>query len=582
MEKKLEKDRPRQKKTEAQAHGRHKPRAPGDKLKTETSAKQAMRKKIRHGKANNELTEAEKKLIRKKQVQGRRAIDRDMAAKASFHKKIDDANQDQNVGIQAVNDSMATVEGAIDGLQRHRYSKKLKAVDGGPAVDRDTSAFSGLGGKLGRNARDANLNAGDVTGNVSKGSKAAQKKMMQKEFQRTAAKMSEKEAANQIGSKTKRFVDKAEDLTGRLGEWVAEFVGEHPWILLILLIVLIVALIISSFASSGGLLMSSLGYSTVESSFTADDDQILAVEADYKAKEQELQRKIDKIESDYPGYDEYQYNLAEINHNPYELAALLTVLYEDYTEAEVQTKLNEIFNKQYRLTTQAITEIRTRTETRTRTVTNEDGTTSTETYEVEVQYEYHILKVTLTNATMAAVVRQMGLTDDQMARYELLVETLGNKGDLFEGDPYAAPNPGDYGDYDIPPEALTDTRFANMIREAEKYLGYPYVWGGSSPSTSFDCSGFVSYVINHCGNGWSYGRQTADGLLNNCCTRVSKQDAKPGDLIFFQGTYDTAGASHVGIYVGNGMMIHCGNPIQYTSINTNYWQQHFYTFGRIR
>lgn len=581
MGKKLEKDRPRQKKTEAQAHGRHKPRAPGDKLKTETSAKQAMRKKIRHGKANNELTEAEKKLIRKKQVQGRRAIDRDMAAKASFHKKIDDANQDQNVGTQAVNDSMATVEGAIDGLQRHRYSKKLKAVDGGPAVDRDTSAFSGLGGKLGRNARDANLNAGDVTGNVSKGSKAAQKKMMQKEFQRTAAKMSEKEAANQIGSKTKRFVDKAEDLTGRLGEWVAEFVGEHPWILLILLIVLIVALIISSFASSGGLLMSSLGHSTVESSFTADDDQILAVEADYKAKEQELQRKIDNIESDYPGYDEYQYNLAEINHNPYELAALLTVLYEDYTETEVQTKLNEIFNKQYRLTTQAITEIRTRTETRTRTVTNEDGTTSTETYEVEVQYEYHILKVTLTNATMAAVVRQMGLTDDQMARYELLVETLGNKGDLFEGDPYAAPNPGDYGDYDIPPEALTDTRFANMIREAEKYLGYPYVWGGSSPSTSFDCSGYVSWVINHCGNGWNVGRQTANGLLG-CCTRVSRDEAKPGDLIFFQGTYDTAGASHVGIYVGNGMMIHCGNPIQYASINTNYWQQHFYTFGRIR
>lgn len=183
---------------------------------------------------------------------------------------------------------------------------------------------------------------------------------------------------------------------------------------------------------------------------------------------------------------------------------------------------------------------------------------------------------------MDSVVRNMGLTEDQMSRYELLLETRGNKTYLFEGDPYSNPDPGEYQDYDIPPEALTDTRFANMIREAEKYLGYPYVWGGSSPSTSFDCSGFVSYVINHCGNGWSYGRQTADGLLNNCCTRVSKEDAKPGDLIFFQGTYDTAGASHVGIYVGNGMMIHCGNPIQYTSINTNYWQNHFYTFGRIR
>ena len=213
--------------------------------------------------------------------------------------------------------------------------------------------------------------------------------------------------------------------------------------------------------------------------------------------------------------------------------------------------------------------------------TDEQGHVHSYTYTVEVEYDWHVLVTTLTNNTMDTVVRNMGLTEDQMSRYELLLETRGNKAYLFEGDPYSNPDPGEYQDYDIPPEALTDTRFANMIREAEKYLGYPYVWGGSSPSTSFDCSGFVSYVINHCGNGWSYGRQTADGLLNNCCTRVSKQDAKPGDLIFFQGTYDTAGASHVGIYVGNGMMIHCGNPIQYTSINTNYWRQHFYTFGRI-
>ena len=169
-----------------------------------------------------------------------------------------------------------------------------------------------------------------------------------------------------------------------------------------------------------------------------------------------------------------------------------------------------------------------------------------------------------------------------MSRYELLLETRGNKAYLFEGDPYSNPDPAECPHYEVPPEALTDTKFANMIKEAEKYLGYPYVWGGSSPSTSFDCSGFVSYVINHCGNGWSVGRQTANGLLNDCCTRVSKEEAKPGDLIFFQGTYNTAGASHVGIYVGNGMMIHCGNPIQYTSIKTAYWQKHFYTFGRIK
>lgn len=578
MEKKFEEESPRKK---TRSHAKQKPRAPGDKLKTETSAREAMRKKIRHGKARNDVTDVEKKQIRKKQVRGSRAIDRDRIVKASVHKEMDEANEDQNVGTKALNDSMATMDGAIEGLQRYRYSKKLDGLDGGPAVDRDSSSFSGLGGKLGRNARDANLNAGEATGNVSKGSKAQQKKLMQKEFQKTAAKMSEKEAANQFGSRTKRFVDQAEDLVGRLGEWIAEFVGEHPGFLIFLLIVLLVSLIVSSFATSGGLLMSSLGHSTIESSFTADDDQILAVEADYKAKEQELQRKVENIESEYPGYDEYRYHLAEINHNPYELAALLTILYEDYTEAEVQTKLDEIFNTQYHLSTQAVTEIRTRTETRTRTVTEADGSTSTETYEVEVEYEYHILNVTLSNRTMAAVVREMRLTDDEMARYELLVEMLGNKGMLFARDPYAAPDPGDYGDYDIPAEALTDTSFANMVREAEKYLGYPYVWGGSSPSTSFDCSGYVSWVINHCGNGWNVGRQTANGLLG-CCSRVSRDAAKPGDLVFFQGTYDTAGASHVGIYVGNGMMIHCGNPIQYTSINTNYWRQHFYTFGRIR
>lgn len=191
---------------------------------------------------------------------------------------------------------------------------------------------------------------------------------------------------------------------------------------------------------------------------------------------------------------------------------------------------------------------------------------------MEVEYDWHVLVTTLTNNTMDSVVRNMGLTEDQMSRYELLLETRGNKVYLFDGDPYSNPHSGEYQDYDILPEALTDTRFANMLREAEKYLGYLYVWGGSSPRSSFDCSGFVSYIINRCGNEWNYGRQTADGLLNNCCTRVSKADAKPGDLIFFQGTDNTVGASHVGIYVVNGMMIYCGNSIQYTSINTNYWQ----------
>lgn len=520
-----------------------------------------------------------------------------MAVRAATHKEVDAANEDQNVAVQAVNDTSAAAEETLDVLQRQHYSKKLRSIEGdtvraeGKSVSSVSNAeasanfgstnYSGPGGKLGKNARAANRHVGEPSGNASAFSKAVQKKRMQKEFQHTAARMSEKQAANQIGNVSKRFVDKAEDLMGRLGEWVVEFLEEHAFVLLLFVIILLVVLSIGSCASSGGLLMGTFGHSTVESSYTADDEQILAVEEDYKQLEEDLQSRIDNIESEYPDYDEYRYSLAEINHNPYELAALLTVLYEDYEEDEVQEKLQEIFDLQYELTTESITEIRTRTETRHKKVTDADGNTSTEEYEVEVEYEYYILKGTLTSKTMVEVIEALNLTDDEMARYELLVETLGNKAELFSDDIYAAPNPGEYQDYEIPAEALKNEKFANMINEAEKYLGYPYVWGGSNPSTSFDCSGFVSYVINHCGNGWSVGQQTANGLLN-CCTRISKSEAQPGDLIFFEKTYNTSGASHIGIYVGNRMMLHCGSPIQYTSINTSYWQSHFYTFGRIK
>ena len=279
--------------------------------------------------------------------------------------------------------------------------------------------------------------------------------------------------------------------------------------------------------------------------------------------------ELDDIESTHPGYDEYRYALDEIGHNPYELAAYLTVVFEDYTREEVQAELVRLFEEQYDL------ELDEEVEIRSYTTTDEDGNTST------VYYEYRILNVTLTNYGLGNVIASSRLTAEQWERYKVLLETLGNRSYLFGEDVSSAPGGGgEYTDYDIPGEALTDTAFANMVREAEKYLGYPYVWGGSSPSTSFDCSGFVSWVINNCGNGWSVGRQTANGL-KNLCDIIPPSEAKPGDLIFFQGTYNTSGASHVGIYVGNGMMIHCGDPISYASIETNYWQQHFYCFGRI-
>ena len=545
-EKKFTKEKPRKR-----ASGRYRQKSQGEKLKSETAAKKTYGKKFRHGKKDLELTAEEKKKIKKLQVQGRHKIRREVAENVSVHRQIDRTNEDQNVGTEALNKTTATAENTARTLHQSRYSKKLQ--------------------------KDVKKGAEETTS-----TKAVQKNYMKKEFQRAAYKKSQKEAANQVGSISKKFVDQAEDLVGRFAEWIREKIMDNPLVIIMALVILILILMLSGSAGLAGGMLGSFSDTTVATSYTADDDDIKAVEQDYKSKESDLQTQVNNIPTTYPGYDEYRYNLAEINHNQYQLAALLTVLYEDYTEAEVQSKLTEIFNAQYKLTTREVIEKKTRTETRTGHYKDEHGNVHSYTYTVEVEYDWHVLVTTLTNNTMDSVVRNMGLTEDQMSRYELLLETRGNKAYLFEGDPYSNPDPGDYQDYDIPPEALTDTRFANMIREAEKYLGYPYVWGGSSPSTSFDCSGFVSYVINHCGNGWSYGRQTADGLLNNCCTRVSKEDAKPGDLIFFQGTYDTSGASHVGIYVGNGMMIHCGNPIQYTSINTNYWQNHFYTFGRIR
>ena len=534
----------------------------GAKLKNETTQAEAMRKKLRTGKKDNSLTKEEKAAKKKLQRQGCKKAYANAQSASNARREIF-KNEDKNVGTDALNFGLDITETAVSAMVSSVYSGKLYDRKHKKQIAEE------------KKAKDV----GNLSSNTK--SKEMQKARLKREMVEARQRKSAKETANSVGNLGRRFVDQAEDLAGKL----AEFIKEHPKeVLIALIIVLLIMLICCSF-SSCGMMMGGLTNATVQTSYTAQDQTIINVDDDYSALEDDLQGQIDNIETTYPGYDEYQYDLAAINHNPYQLAAVLTVLYEDYTRSEVQTKLQELFDSQYTLTTQRVVERRSRQETRTgtRTVENDDGTTSEETYTytVTVYYNYYILKVKLTNKTMDTVIRGLGLTDDQMSRYELLLATYGNKRHLFEDDIYSIVDPGEYQDYDIPPEVLTDTKFANMIREAEKYLGYPYVWGGSSPSTSFDCSGFVSYVINHCGNGWSVGRQTANGLLS-CCTRVSSDDAKPGDLIFFQGTYDVRGASHVGIYVGNGMMIHCGNPIQYTNINSSYWQSHFYTFGRLR
>lgn len=363
-----------------------------------------------------------------------------------------------------------------------------------------------------------------------------------------------------LGTLTKN----AKGFSHAVKQFVQRRVGGVPLLLICALSLLVVAGTVSSCTTffQGGTQV------LVGTSFTASDQDILGANEDYKAMEENLRKELDNYKTTHPGYDHYVFQLDEINHNPYELTAFLTVLFEDFKREEVQGMLKEIFQKQYILTTEETTE------TKTNTTQNEDGTTTEEEYEVTT------LTITLKNNGLQSVVAQAGLTEDQLERYYLLLQTKGNRPYLFKDDIYAN-DTGPYLDYDIPGEALTDERFSNMIREAEKYLGYPYVWGGSSPASSFDCSGFVSWVLNHCGNGWNIGRQGVKGILSHCAV-IPPSEAQPGDLIFFQKTYNIPGASHIGIYVGNGMMIHCGNPISYASIQNRYWQQHFYCFGRMK
>lgn len=540
----------------------------GDKLKNETSAAESYRKKLRHGKADTAETLQEKKKRKKLQKQGRKKIYAEAAISAKARNQVQAHNEDDSVAGDVINAGGQVVETGI-------YSTKIKS---------QAKKKSGYGKKLhksmhteeAKKAREAAEKEASKSGSNAT-SKALQKSQMKKEIQRNAQKQVTKEGANSAGSFGKRFVDKAEDLVGRLAEMVAEFLEEHPMALVIAGVILLVVLLISATLTSCSSAAGGGQNALLVTSYTAEDEDIVAVNEDYISLEQEIQETIDNIETDYPGYDEYNYNLEEIGHNPYELAALLTVLYEDYTRAEVQVMLQTILEKQYTITVEEEIEIRTRT------VTEIDPETGEEV-EVEEEYEYYILNVTLTNDGIQAAVDALNLTDDQKERYAILLETKGNKAYLFEGDIYQeGRRPEDPARYRVPSEYLTDRQFGNMLHEAEKYLGMAYVWGGSSPTTGFDCSGFVSYVINNCGNGWDVGRLGAHSLYTNVCTPVSASEAKPGDLIFFKYTYAAAGdrCSHVGIYVGDGMMIHCGDPIKYSSINTSYWQEHFYSFGRI-
>ena len=380
--------------------------------------------------------------------------------------------------------------------------------------------------------------------------------------------------AREAARQTAKAAEGTASVTGKLTEKVSAYIKEHPGGLLLLLAAFLLLVVLQSCMSSlvtvGNGVAGAIGAST----YAAEDADLLGAEAAYCALEDELQRYLDTYTRTHD-YDEYHFDLDTIEHDPYVLLSIVCALHEgEWTLDEVRGTLQMLFDRQYILTEDVVVETRYRTETDT--WTDADGNTHTDTY--QVPYDYYICTVTLENFNLSHVPVYI-MSEEQLGMYATYMATLGNRPDLFPGSGYIGKYvEGSYTDYDIPPEALDDEVFAAIITEAEKYLGYPYVWGGSSPSTSFDCSGFVSWVINH--SGWDVGRLGAQGLCN-ICTPVSSANVKPGDLVFFTGTYDTPGVSHVGIYVGNNMMIHCGDPISYANLNSSYWQSHFYRYGRL-
>lgn len=548
------------------------------KLRMETNASGSRKAKLRFEKEN--LAEIERPSVAKHVASRGTAVT--ITSKA--HQAISEYEED-NVGIQSAQEMTKAVESTAYSVDHAVYSHKMKAhAKADSFVEKsDKANVDALYEKFKKDNPDAGS---------SLYSRWQQKRAIKKEY--AAAKAGKNtvftttSVSKDAGNATGKVIQGAKNITER----VTEFCTIHSkMIFLILASGLLFMIVVSMFSSCSAMLQGGTQV-VLGTSYTAEDEEIIGADDDYKALEADLRSEINNIEHTHSGYDEYRYDLDEINHNPYELAAYLTVKFEDYTRAEVQNTLEWLFEQQYMLSLTEEVETRTRTEVDTETETDTrlvwDSTLGEyieEEYEYEVEveyeveYEYYILNVKLENKGLNRVIGNSSLSEDKMERYTVLLQTNGNRPDIFGDDIYAVA--GEYTDYDIPGEALTDERFANMIREAEKYLGYPYVWGGSRPSTSFDCSGFVSWVINNCGNGWSVGRLTANGLMG-ICDIIARSSAKPGDLIFFQGTYDTSGASHVGIYVGNGMMIHCGNPISYASVETRYWQQHFYCYGRIR
>ena len=469
-------------------------------------------------------------------------------------------SEDDNVGVEAAHKVEQAVESGGRLVQSAHRAHQLKPYRAAIRAEK----------KLERANLDALQKKAEIDSPTSNPvSKWQQKQAIKKQY--AAAKHNQ---AAQTTAKAVENTAKAAKKAAEKAEKAGKYVWEHRRGFAIAAAILLMLAFLLNGLSSCSVIMDGVGSGIAASTYPSQDADMLGAEAQYCEMEAELQRYLDTYESTHD-YDEYHFDLDIIEHDPYVLISMITALHQgEWTLDEVQGTLQMLFDRQYILTEDVVVETRYRTETDT--WTDADGNTHTDTY--QVPYDYYICTVTLENFNLSHVPVYI-MSEEQLGMYATYMATLGNRPDLFAGSGYIGKYvEGSYTDYDIPPEALDDEVFAAIIKEAEKYLGYPYVWGGSSPSTSFDCSGFVSWVINH--SGWDVGRLGAQGLCN-ICTPVSSANVKPGDLVFFTGTYDTPGVSHVGIYVGNNMMIHCGDPISYANLNSSYWQSHFYRYGRL-
>ena len=469
-------------------------------------------------------------------------------------------SEDDNVGVEAAHKVEQAVESGGRLVQSAHRAHQLKPYRAAIRAEK----------KLERANLDALQKKAEIDSPTSNPvSKWQQKQAIKKQY--AAAKHNQ---AAQTTAKAAENTAKAAKKAAEKAEKAGKYVWEHRRGFAIAAAILLMLAFLLNGLSSCSVIMDGVGSGIAASTYPSQDADMLSAEAQYCAMEAELQHYLDTYESTHD-YDEYHFDLDTIEHDPYVLISIITALHQgEWTLDEVQGTLQMLFDRQYILTEDVVVETHYRTETDT--WTDADGNTHTDTY--QVPYDYYICTVTLENFNLSHVPVYI-MSEEQLGMYATYMATLGNRPDLFPGSGYIGKYvEGSYTDYDIPPEALDDEVFDAIIKEAEKYLGYPYVWGGSSPSTSFDCSGFVSWVINH--SGWDVGRLGAQGLCN-ICTPVPSANVKPGDLVFFTGTYDTPGVSHVGIYVGNNMMIHCGDPISYANLNSSYWQSHFYRYGRL-